>query len=78
MYNIFLVERNLESLTVLYICSVTDGGTGGEPVCPGKWKRCRKKNMNSNANVMYIHVCPVSCNIVVMFAEDIGVKLEPL
>jgi hypothetical protein len=28
----------------------------------------QKKNMNSNANVMYIHVCSVSCNVVVMFA----------
>jgi hypothetical protein len=27
-----------------------------------------KKNINSNANVIYIHVCPVSCNVVVMFA----------
>ncbi len=24
-------------------------------------------HMNSNTNVMYIHVCPVSCDIVVMF-----------
>jgi hypothetical protein len=33
-----------------------DGGNGGQPACPGKWKRYRKKNMNSNINVMYIHV----------------------
>jgi hypothetical protein len=26
-----------------------------------------KKNMNSNANVMYIHVCPVFCNVFMMF-----------
>ncbi len=47
---------------------VTDGGNGGQPACPGTWKKCRKKNMNSNTNVLYIHVCPVSCNVVVMFA----------
>jgi hypothetical protein len=27
----------------------------------------KKKNMDSNANVMYRHVCPVSYNVVVMF-----------
>ncbi len=50
---------------------VTDGGNGGQPACPGKWKRCRKKKRRqkmNNSNVMYIHVCSVSCNIVVMFA----------
>ncbi len=41
-----------------------DGASGGQPACPGKWKKCRKKK---NTNVMYIHVCDVSCNIVVMF-----------
>jgi hypothetical protein len=72
--------------------NVTDGGNGGQPACPEKWKRCRKKkrrqNMNSNINVIYIHVCFVSCNVVVMFActlmrshpdsrRHFGVKLEP-
>jgi hypothetical protein len=29
--------------------------------------RSVKRNMNSNASVMYIRVCPVSCTAVVMF-----------
>jgi hypothetical protein len=29
--------------------------------------RSVRKNMNSNTSVMYIRVCPVSCNVVVMF-----------
>jgi hypothetical protein len=29
--------------------------------------RSVKKNMNSNTSVMYMGVCPVSCNAVVMF-----------
>jgi hypothetical protein len=46
---------------------VADRASGGQQACPGKWKKCRKKKMKSNTNVMYIHVCHVSCNIVVMF-----------
>jgi hypothetical protein len=30
-------------------------------------KGVKKNNMNSNASVMYIRVCPVSYNVVVMF-----------
>jgi hypothetical protein len=42
--------------------------------------------MDSNTNVMYIHVCHVSCRVVVMFTctlvrshpdSALGVKLEP-
>ncbi len=47
---------------------VTDGGNGGQPAAQENGRNVEKKNMNSNANVMYIHVCPVSCNAVVMFA----------
>jgi hypothetical protein len=50
---------------------VADRGNGGQPACPGKWKKCRKKNMNSNTNMLYVHVCPVSCNAVVMFASTL-------
>ncbi len=49
------------------VAHVTDGASGGQPACPGKWKKCRRKKMNSNTNVMYIHVCHVSCKIVLMF-----------
>jgi hypothetical protein len=47
------------------------------------WKEERRKNMNSNTNVMYIHACFVSCLLVhwreaTQIAEDVGVKLEPL
>jgi hypothetical protein len=48
--------------------TVTDRGSGGKPACPGKWKKCRKKNVNSNVDMLYIHVCHGSCNVVVMFA----------
>jgi hypothetical protein len=34
----------------------------------GVERRKEDKNMNSNTNVMYIHVCSVSRNVVVMFA----------
>jgi hypothetical protein len=47
--------------------SVIDGASGGQPACLGKLKKCRKKKMNSNTNVMYIHVCHVLCKIVMMF-----------
>jgi hypothetical protein len=51
--------------------------------------RCIERRMNSNTVVMYIHVCHVSCSVVVMFACTLvrshpdsrgvlGVKLEPL
>jgi hypothetical protein len=32
-----------------------------------KMEDVKKEEMNSNTNVMYIHVCRVSCSIVVMF-----------
>jgi hypothetical protein len=35
---------------------VADKGNGGQPACPGKWKRCKKKIMNSNASVIYVCV----------------------
>jgi hypothetical protein len=35
---------------------VADKGNGGQPACLGKWMRCKKENMNSNAIVMYICV----------------------
>jgi hypothetical protein len=53
--------------SILIILSVMEGASGGQPACPGKWKKCRKKRMNSNTSLMYIDVCHVSCNIGVMF-----------
>ncbi len=35
---------------------VADKGNKGQPACPRKWMRCERKNMNSNASVMYICV----------------------
>jgi hypothetical protein len=53
---------------------VADKGNGVQPACPGKWKRCKKKkkNMNSNASVMYIHVpCIVyrCCDVYLYISE---------
>ncbi len=40
--------------------------SGGQPACLGNG-RCVERRMNSNTSVMYIRVCHVSCNVVVMF-----------
>jgi galactose mutarotase-like enzyme len=70
-HSIFCLNKVTKS-TPAYWVLVADKENAGQPACPGKWKKCRKKkrrqNMNSNTNVMYIRVFSVSCNIVVMFS----------
>jgi hypothetical protein len=65
---------------------VADGVIWAQPACPGKWKMCKEEErVNSNTDLMYIHVFQVSCRVVVMFTctlvrshPDSSVKLEPL
>jgi hypothetical protein len=64
-FHLFIVHCSKEVDSIL----VTDRRNGGQPGCPGKCKRCRKKNMNSNTYVMYIHVYPVSFNVVMFACE---------
>ncbi len=44
-----------------------DGKGLDQPACQGEWKKCRKKRKNSNADVMYICVPFVTCNVVMLF-----------
>jgi hypothetical protein len=57
---IFFVSNSIvmvfESIIFVGIRGAVDKGNGGQPACPGKWKRCKKKNMDSNAIVMCIRV----------------------
>ncbi len=66
-------RRNVQNLELAEISNVADKGNGGQPACLGKWKRCKKKkNMNSNASVMYIRVpCIVyhSCDVYLYISE---------
>jgi hypothetical protein len=46
---------------------VPDGKGLDQPTCQGERNKCRKKSKNSNADVMYICVPCVSCNVVMLF-----------
>jgi hypothetical protein len=60
--------QHRKSIQDLFNHTVTDRVSGGQSACPGKWKMCRKKKLIVILVWwICIHVCHVSCNVVVMF-----------